>query len=252
MSKTVKKHFTHLENAKQREEEPLSVFIERWKIAMTEIDPIDDATAINLLLASLRAENLYQDLILRPLLSYEDAIRRVVDHATSMEANSAKRMMETGGPRRDQNQRDRRPNNQRQKDRDGYPIYTPLSRPVAKVLQYAQSCHMIQLPAPSKDGPKKDKYCAYHRNRGHDTEECHVLKGLIEDLLQTGELAQFAEKKKKGRRGWKKFFKKNKDKKDKDPDQDREPPPTGSKQVIHVIFGGPEGGDTAGERHNWV
>ncbi|XP_031131714.1 uncharacterized protein LOC116033101 [Ipomoea triloba] len=110
MSKTVKKHFTHLENAKQREGEPLSVFIERWKIAMTEIDPVDDATAINLLLASLRARNMYQDLILRLPLSYEDAIRRVVEHATATEANSVKRMMETGGPRRDQNQRDRCPN----------------------------------------------------------------------------------------------------------------------------------------------
>ncbi|XP_031101853.1 uncharacterized protein LOC116005756 [Ipomoea triloba] len=215
-------------------------------------EPVDDVTATNLLLNSLRAGNLYQDLILRPPLGYEDAVRRVVDHATATEANSAKKMMETGGPRRDQGQRDRHPNNQQQKDRDGNPIYTPLTRPVAEVLQYAQGCHMIQLPAPSKDDPDKDKYCAYHRNRGHDTEEFHVLKGLIEDLLQTGELAQFAEKKEKGRRGWKNYFKKDKDKKDKDTYQDREPTPAGPKQVIHVIFRGPEGGDTAGESRNWA
>lgn len=79
------------------------------------------------------------------------------------------------------------------------------------------------------------------------------MKGLIEDLLHTGELAQFAEKKKKSRRGWKKFFKKSdKDKKEKEPEQDREPPPTGSKQVIHVIFGGPEGSDSIEERRNWA
>ncbi|XP_031108648.1 uncharacterized protein LOC116013134 [Ipomoea triloba] len=136
--------------------------------------------------------------------------------------------METGGLRKDQ----RRPNDPSQKDRDGNPVCTPLSKLVAKVLQYAQACHMIQLLAPSEDGPNKDMYCAYHRNRGHDTEECHVLKGLINDLLQTGELAQFIEKKKKGRRGWKKFFKKSdKDKKEKDPEQDREPPPSGSNLV---------------------
>ncbi|XP_031124216.1 uncharacterized protein LOC116026930 [Ipomoea triloba] len=143
--------------------------------------------------------------------------------------------METGGPRRDQRDQ-RRSNDRRQKDRDGNPVYTPLSRPVAEVLQHAQACHMIQLPAPSKDDPDKDKYCAYHRNRGHDTEECHVLKGLIEDLLQK----------------WKKFFKKDKDKKDKDSEKDREPPPAGSKQVIHVIFGGPKGSDSAGKHHNWA
>lgn len=48
---------------------------------------------------------------------------------------------------------------------------------------------MIQLPTSSRDGPNNDKCCAYHRNRGYDTEECLVLKGLIEDLLQTVELA---------------------------------------------------------------
>ncbi|XP_031120929.1 uncharacterized protein LOC116024169 [Ipomoea triloba] len=252
MAKTVKKHFSHLENAKQLDGEPLSVFIERWNKEMSEIEPVDDVTATNLLLNSLRAGNLYQDLILRPPTCYEDAVRRVVAYATATEANSAKRLMETGGSRRDQGQRDRRPNNLRQKDRDGNPIYTPLNRPVAEVLQFAQSCHLIQLPAPARDGPDKEKYCAYHHNRGHDTEECHVLKGLIEDLLQTGELAQFAEKRKKNRRGWRKDFKKDKDKKDKDPDLDREPPAAARKQVIHVIFGGPEGGDTAENRRNWA
>ncbi|XP_031101818.1 uncharacterized protein LOC116005716 [Ipomoea triloba] len=237
MSKTVKKHFSHLENAKQLDGESLSVFIERWNKEMAEIEPVDDVTATNLLLNSLSAGNLYQDLILRPPSCYEDVVRRVVAHATATEANSAKRMMETRGPRRDQGQRDRRLNNLRQKDRDGNPIYTPLTR---------------SLPALAIDGPDKDKYYAYHRNWGHDTEECHVLKGLIEDLLHTGELAQFAEKKKKNRRGWRKYFKKDKDKKDKDLDLDREPLAAAQKQVIHVIFGGPEGGDTAGDRRNWA
>lgn len=66
-------------------------------------------------------------------------------------------------------------------------------------------------------------------------------------------MAQFAENKKKGQRGCNKFFKKlDKDKKKKDPEHDREPPPSGSKQVIHVILGGPEGGDSTQERSSWV
>ncbi|XP_031096908.1 uncharacterized protein LOC116001158 [Ipomoea triloba] len=112
---------------------------------------------------------------------------------------------------------------------------------------------MIQLLAPARDGLDKDKYCDYHRNRGHDTDECHVLKGLIGDLLRSGELAQFAaEKKKSRRRGWKKYFKKfDKEKKDKGPEPDHDPPATGSKQIIHVIFGGPEGGEDPDQRRAW-
>ncbi|XP_031096983.1 uncharacterized protein LOC116001234 [Ipomoea triloba] len=184
MSKTVKKHFSYLENAKQLDGEPLSVFIERWNKEMAEIEPVDDVTATNLLLNSLRAGNLYQDLILRPPTCYEDAVRRVFAHATATEANSAKRMMETGG-------------------REG-------------------------------------------------TRAKEIAARTTRDKKITGELAQFAEKKKKSRREWRKYFKKDKDKKDKDPDLDREPLATTQKQVIHIIFGSPEGGDTAGDRRNWA
>lgn len=101
---------------------------------------------------------------------------------------------------------------------------------------------MILLPAPSQDGPDKSKYCTY-------TEEHHVLKGLIKDILRSGKLAQFAEKKKKEKRTMKKFFKRVvNEKKDREPEHDREPLPTGSKQVIHVIFGGLEGGDSLDEQ----
>ncbi|XP_031120334.1 uncharacterized protein LOC116023472 [Ipomoea triloba] len=248
MSKTMRKHFTQLEFAKQREGEHLSAFVERWKSAMAKIEPLDDRTAINLLLASLSAGPLYQDLIVQPPDTYDEAVKRMVDHATATEANNAKRLQESGQGCKDQK---RFPDQQR-KDQDGNLIYTPLTRPMAEVLEYAQACHMIQLPAPARDCPNKNKYCTYHRNRGHDTEECHVLKGLIEDLLRSGELAQFAKKKKKNRRSWKKFFKKSdKEGKGKEPDQDREPPPQGAKQVIHVIFGGPKGGDDPDERRTW-
>lgn len=89
MSKAVKKHFTYLEKSEQREEEPSSVFIERWKIAMGEVEPLDDGTVINVLHASLWAGSLYQDFILRTPLTYEEAVRRVIDHANAMEANFA-------------------------------------------------------------------------------------------------------------------------------------------------------------------
>ncbi|XP_031120299.1 uncharacterized protein LOC116023437 [Ipomoea triloba] len=247
ISRAAKKHFTSLEKAKQREGESLTLFSERWKAAVAEIEPVDDCTAVNLLLSALRAGPLYQDLVLHHPNTYQEALKRMADHAVAEEANAAKRLLETGG----QGWRDvRRQPDPRRKDQDGNPIYTPLSRPIGEILEYAQSCNMIQLPAPARDGPDKDKYCAYHRNRGHETDECHVLKGLIEDLLRSGELAQFAaEKKKNRRRGWKKYFKRSdKEKKDKGPEPDHDPPAAASKQIIHVIFGGPEGGDNSERR----
>ncbi|KAL0408268.1 UNVERIFIED_CONTAM: hypothetical protein Sradi_1761200 [Sesamum radiatum] len=45
-----------------------------------------------------------------------------------------------------------------------------------------------------KDNPKRlksDKYCRFHRDRGHTTEECHHLKNEIEKLIQRGYLRQY-------------------------------------------------------------
>ncbi|XP_074356738.1 uncharacterized protein LOC141696504 [Apium graveolens] len=36
-----------------------------------------------------------------------------------------------------------------------------------------------------------DKYCDYHRDKGHNTDECYHLKKLIERMIKVGELNQF-------------------------------------------------------------
>ncbi|XP_019160709.1 PREDICTED: uncharacterized protein LOC109157263 [Ipomoea nil] len=200
-SRTVRKHFTHLEAAKQLEGESLTDFLVKWKNAIGEVEPMDDRTAINVLHYSLRAGTLYQDFIVHPPQSYDEAIRRVTDYANAMEANSAKRRQETGSTRRD-TRPDQKRGDRQQVPRD----LSRLTRPVTEVLDYAQGCNLIQLPEPGRDGQDTSKFCAYHRNRGHTTDECRVLKEVIEDLLKEGELTQFTEKKDKGKR-WKKFFK---------------------------------------------
>lgn len=62
---------------------------------MGEVEPLDDRTAINVLHSSLWAGALYQDFILHPPLTYEEAIRRVADYANDGEANVAKCQQET-------------------------------------------------------------------------------------------------------------------------------------------------------------
>ncbi|KAK4397226.1 hypothetical protein Sango_1559200 [Sesamum angolense] len=102
-----------------------------------------------------------------------------------------------------------------------------------------------------KDNPKRlkfDKYCRFHRDRGHTTEECHHLKNVIEKLIRRGHLRQYMNR-----------------------EQSRQPQETASTQhpnsdnlspagVIALISGGPARGDSANarkalvrsqERNNW-
>ncbi|XP_019171367.1 PREDICTED: uncharacterized protein LOC109166924 [Ipomoea nil] len=198
-SKTVCKHFMYLEKAKQLEGETLTKFRIKWKNAICEVEPMDDLTAIHMLYMSLRAGDLYQDFILRPPLTYEEALRRVTDYANAREANAVKRSQEVGSTQKSIGRPDGRSSDQHDKGRVRQADFTPLNRLAMDALRYTQSC--IARPCNlMRDGKDKSKHCAFHRCRGHDTEDCTNLKQLLEDLLRAGKLDKCVGKKHEGKR----------------------------------------------------
>ncbi|KAL0351222.1 UNVERIFIED_CONTAM: hypothetical protein Sradi_4271400 [Sesamum radiatum] len=90
-----------------------------------------------------------------------------------------------------------------------------------------------------KDNPKSvksEKYCRFHRDRGHTTEECHHLMNEIEKLIQRGYL--------------KEYINQGPSRQSQDSisaqTQNTDNLPTAG--VIAVISGGPTGGDFANAR----
>ncbi|KAL5552836.1 hypothetical protein UlMin_040237 [Ulmus minor] len=72
--------------------------------------------------------------------------------------------------------------------------YTPLTETVATVFNQAEHRGIfnyppgIRTPANKRDNTK---YCRFHRDTGHTTEECRVLKDEVERLIQRGQLREY-------------------------------------------------------------
>ena len=72
--------------------------------------------------------------------------------------------------------------------------YTPLNMPFEQVLMQVKDDPSLKWPEKMKKDPNKrnrNKYCRFHRDHGHDTDECFDLKQQIENLTRQGKLRNF-------------------------------------------------------------
>ncbi|XP_038978844.1 uncharacterized protein LOC120109168, partial [Phoenix dactylifera] len=75
-----------------------------------------------------------------------------------------------------------------------YENYTPLNVPQAKILMEIEGRDYFRPPPPMRDTVARRnprKYCRFHRDYGHDMEDCFQLRDDIEALIRRGVLNQF-------------------------------------------------------------
>ena len=69
--------------------------------------------------------------------------------------------------------------------------FIPLLMLVDKILIQIKDDLILKWPKPLSSRPKGRnswKYCRFHEGYGHSTNECHELKGQIEEFIQSGKL----------------------------------------------------------------
>ena len=69
--------------------------------------------------------------------------------------------------------------------------FTPLVMPVDKIFTQIKDEDYLKWPRPLHSSPNvhdKNKYCRFHKDHGHNTEDCRDLKEQIEELIRKGKL----------------------------------------------------------------
>ena len=75
--------------------------------------------------------------------------------------------------------------------------FTPLAMLIDKILAQIKDEHYLKWPRPLHSSPNvrdKKKYCRFHRDHGHLTEECRDLKEQIKELIRKGKLQRYIKK----------------------------------------------------------
>ena len=72
--------------------------------------------------------------------------------------------------------------------------FTPLVMPTNKILMQIKDEPSLKRTKPLSTSSRKHdpkKYCRFHKDHDHYTDECHDLKKQIEELIQRGKLQKF-------------------------------------------------------------
>ncbi|KAL0393025.1 UNVERIFIED_CONTAM: hypothetical protein Sradi_2525300 [Sesamum radiatum] len=193
----------------QREHESLRDYVQRFSEAVLEVPHVNPVLLANIMQQNLRMGRFRESIAGKTPATLDELLVRVEKYIQIEEtsgirtATSSKRRAEKEDHSKhhtsESSQRDRRrlpPSDITQ--------YTPLNAPRAEILAVAEQQGIVQWPLHMRENPKRmksNKYCLFHKDRGHSTEDCFHLKDEIEKLVQQGYLREYVERNNPPREG---------------------------------------------------
>ncbi|KAL0411855.1 UNVERIFIED_CONTAM: hypothetical protein Slati_3775200 [Sesamum latifolium] len=187
-----KQSATYLFNIRQKEDESLNNFIDRFNNETLKIQDLRIDMMVSILIHGLKKGPLASALARDPPEDVEQLMRVAQKSIDEEEINAMKdgewqRSKDRGRWREDKDKQTRA-----DKERD--PPYRPklhkymlLATTRRKALMMVEKFNLLQWPRHTRFTPPKkysSKYCKFHKERGHDTEECYQLKDEIERLVR--------------------------------------------------------------------
>ncbi|XP_023895558.1 uncharacterized protein LOC112007447 [Quercus suber] len=203
-----KRPTSYLLTVRQQEGESLMDYVKWFNKAVLEIDEANDQVIMTTFQAGLNNPDFIFSLGKTPPTSMTDLLFKAQKYMNEEDAFTAKGLMgkrkkdgtsESHGKKRDC--KDSYSNTKASKSSLDAPRkrtnFTPLVMPADKILMQIKDEPGLKWPKPLSTSSRKydlKKYCRFHKDHGHYTDECRDLKEQIEELIQRGKLQKFVKR----------------------------------------------------------
>ena len=227
-ARTYRKPSYHLLTIKQGTQENLKSYVQRFNAESLKIDALDERFAVTAFIAGLgvQSKDLMFSISKNPQANMAEVLAKAEKYINGEEALMSKRESSSSSKEKKATDRRRGRSPQRKNDQRKSPgaererspkrrgtlrdrlgpsqpegrqryspqRFTPLTASVSQVLHEVRNEQFLRWPAQMKSNPAtrdNTKYCEFHRDYGHRTDDCIQLRREIEYLIQRGYLRRF-------------------------------------------------------------
>ncbi|GKV17254.1 hypothetical protein SLEP1_g27785 [Rubroshorea leprosula] len=266
----IKKTTSELMRVAQREGESLKNYMNRFNDAVLEIGSFSQAVGLAALTQGLKHDRFRDSLIKHAPSTFDEANERswkfikAEEYALSAKPVPNKEVRPPTWRDEPRNQKRFKPTQYRgpfppKLDRPPVPTpqpmmkqvaWTPFNLPRSQILMQIKNKMELRRPLPMRSSPAsrdQSRYCDFHQDHGHITEECNSLKSELEGLARKGLLNEYI-----SNRDQLKFVREQgRPQSSRDANnrlgvgyQQAPPPLPPPSRIIHMITGGLEAGGT--------
>jgi hypothetical protein len=197
------KEFDSLLSMRMKDSESLKSYSSRYWEVYNEVDDCTEEIAIKTFKLGLNPKSeLRHNLSRRPTKSMRDLMSRIEQFVQVEDDRARTRAVSTQGrlPRKPANMEPRRAELPSKnpirfsRPREVSGVHTVFNEPIYRIMAETKNEQFFVWPTPLGGDPSKrdpNKYCSYHRDKGHMTERCYSLKQHLEELAKAGHLRRY-------------------------------------------------------------
>ena len=199
------KDIMSLSGLDQRPGEPLKAFLTRFNAAVAEVDNPEPKMILMALVRAIDEKSEFGKWIKmkKSSLTFEKFHKKAEEFISLEEDLST-----TQGDNKETHTQKRPNENHGNWKKDGKRVRflkaedrTPLTETPEHIYFATRNTHDYPRPPPIHVGEKaakSGKFCKFHNQPGHDTNECRYLRNLIEELIKQDKLPQYVQKSQAG------------------------------------------------------